>query len=79
MIYLASSLDEVDVEQQEFLQFLHDSSLFNCESQAIKQQIEANIQKLKKSKKYRTFRSKIYSGIAIILLPIGNVFERNCS
>ena len=58
----SSSLDGADVEQQEILQFLY-NSLYITLSQAIKEQIEANIQKLQKSKKYSPFAPKYIRGL----------------
>ncbi|MDY6899597.1 MAG: hypothetical protein SWZ49_16190 [Cyanobacteriota bacterium] len=58
----ATSLDEADVEQQEFLQFLH-QLLYTTLSQTIKQQVEANIQKLQKSKRYAPFAAKYIQGL----------------
>ncbi|MEM7553299.1 MAG: hypothetical protein AAF378_04230 [Cyanobacteria bacterium P01_A01_bin.84] len=59
-----SSLDQVDLEQQEFSQFLHEH-LYLTVNQAIKQQIEATIQKLKKSKKYAPFAAKYIQGLQL--------------
>ncbi|MEM6402942.1 MAG: hypothetical protein AAF757_22400 [Cyanobacteria bacterium P01_D01_bin.116] len=57
-----SSLDETDVEQQEFLQFLH-QLVYTTLSEKIKEQVEANIEKLQKSKKYRSFAAKYIQGL----------------
>ena len=58
----SSSLNEADLEQQDLLQFLH--QLLNTTlSQTIKQEVEANIQKLQKSKKYRSFVPKYIQGL----------------
>ncbi len=56
------SLDEVDVEEQDFLQFLHEH-LYLTLTQTIKQQAEANIQRLQKSKKYAPFAAKYIQGL----------------
>jgi hypothetical protein len=58
----SSSLDQADVEEQEFLQFLH-QLLYTTLSQTIKQEVEANIQKLQKSKKYGPFAAKYIQGL----------------
>lgn len=58
----AISLDETDIEQQEFLTFLH-QLLYTTLSQTIKQQIEANIQRLHNSKKYAPFAAKYLQGL----------------
>jgi hypothetical protein len=60
----SSSLDETDVEQQEFLQFLHEH-LYATLTQTIKQHIEANIQKLQKSKRYAPFAQKYIQGLQL--------------
>ncbi|BAY85948.1 hypothetical protein NIES267_54540 [Calothrix parasitica NIES-267] len=57
-----SSLDETDVEQQDFFKLFH-QLLYMTLSQTIKQQVEANIQKLQKSKKYRPFATKYIQGL----------------
>ncbi|MEL6459989.1 MAG: hypothetical protein AAFQ91_17340 [Cyanobacteria bacterium J06621_15] len=57
-----SSIDEADVEQQDFLKFLQ-QNLYTTLSQTIKQQVEANIQKLQKSKKYGCFAAKYIQGL----------------
>ena len=60
----SSSLNEADLEQQDFLNFLH--QLLNTTlSQTIKQEVEANIQKLQKSKKYRSFAQKYIQGLRL--------------
>jgi len=58
----AVSLDEADVEQKEFLTFLH-QLVYTTLSQTIKQQVESNIQKLQKSTKYRPFAAKYIQGL----------------
>ncbi|AFY58573.1 hypothetical protein Riv7116_6224 [Rivularia sp. PCC 7116] len=58
----AFSVDEVDLEQQEFLQFLH-LHLQTVLTQTIEQVIEANIQKLQKSKRYSPFAQKYIQGL----------------
>ncbi|MBV6626249.1 MAG: hypothetical protein KI793_25505 [Rivularia sp. (in: Bacteria)] len=57
-----ASLDESDLEQQEFLQFLH-QHLQTILTQAIEQVIEANIQKLQKSTRYSPFAHKYIQGL----------------
>ena len=60
----ANNFDEVDIEEQEFLQFLReylDSTL----TEAIKQEIAANIQELQKSKKYASFAPKYLRGLEL--------------
>ncbi|MEA5593191.1 hypothetical protein [Rivularia sp. UHCC 0363] len=59
-----SSLDSVTVEQQEFSQFLHEH-LDATLTQTIKQEVEANIQKLQKSKKYAPFAQKYIQGLEL--------------
>ncbi len=58
----SSSLDEGDLEQQEMLHFFS-KLLHTTLSEAIKEQIEANIQKLQKSKKYSPFAQKYIRGL----------------
>lgn len=58
------SLDESDVEEQDFLEFLHEH-LYLTLTQAIKQQAEANIQKLQKSKRYAPFAAKYVQGLQL--------------
>ncbi|MCP6761968.1 MAG: hypothetical protein NHB32_25190 [Fischerella sp. CENA71] len=58
----ADSLNEVDVEQQEFLQFLY-KHLYSILTEAIKQEVEANIKKLEKSNKYAPFADKYIQGL----------------
>lgn len=58
----SSSLNEADLEQQDFLKFLHDS-LQATLSQTIKQEVEVNIQKLQKSKRYQSFAQKYIQGL----------------
>ncbi|BAZ40706.1 hypothetical protein NIES4101_66670 [Calothrix sp. NIES-4101] len=58
------SLDEADLEQQEFSQFLYkhlDSSL----NEIIRQEVEANIKKLQKSNKYAPFADKYIQGLQL--------------
>ena len=60
----SDSLDEADIEQQELVQFLQkhlDSTL----TETIKQEAEANIQKLQKSKKYAPFACKYIQGLQL--------------
>ena len=57
-----SSLDEADIEEQEFLKFFH-QLLYTTLSQTIKQEVEANIQKLQTSKKYASFATKYIQGL----------------
>ncbi|MEO1432823.1 MAG: hypothetical protein AAFV71_27910 [Cyanobacteria bacterium J06633_8] len=57
-----SSLDEADLEQQEFLQFLY-QHLQTILTQTIEQVIETNIQKLQKSKRYSPFAQKYIQGL----------------
>ncbi len=58
------SLDEVDIEQQDFLRFLHEH-LYLTLTETIKQQVEANIQKLQKSNKYASFAAKYIQGLRL--------------
>jgi hypothetical protein len=58
------SLDEVDVEQQEFLDFLQ-KHLYTILSDVIQQQVEANIKKLQKSSKYAPFADKYIKGLQL--------------
>ncbi len=58
----SSSLNEADLEQQDFLKFLH-QLLYTTLSQIIKQEVETNIQKLQKSKKYAPFAQKYIQGL----------------
>ncbi len=60
----ADSLDEVDVEQQEFIQFLREH-LDSTLSETIFQQVEANIQELQKSRKYAPFAQKYIQGLQL--------------
>ncbi|MEO1374295.1 MAG: hypothetical protein AAFW70_08240 [Cyanobacteria bacterium J06635_10] len=60
----SSSLDEVDVEQQEFLKFLRED-IYSTLTETIKQQVQANIQKLQKSKKYAPFAQKYIQGLEL--------------
>ncbi|MEM9923241.1 MAG: hypothetical protein AAF915_05715 [Cyanobacteria bacterium P01_D01_bin.50] len=60
----SSSLNEVDVEQQEFLKFLRED-LYSTLTETIKQQVEINIQKLQKSKKYGPFAQKYIQGLQL--------------
>ncbi|BAZ09103.1 hypothetical protein NIES4071_09090 [Calothrix sp. NIES-4071] len=60
----ADSFDEVDVEQQEFLQFLQ-KNLYAVLSDVIQQQVEANIKKLQKSSKYAPFADKYMQGLRL--------------
>ncbi|MBE9212927.1 hypothetical protein IQ247_09530 [Plectonema cf. radiosum LEGE 06105] len=60
----SSSLDLVAVEEQEFSQFLKEH-LYTTLTQTIKQQVEANIDKLQKSKKYAPFAQKYIQGLEL--------------
>ncbi len=60
----SDSLDEVDVEQQEFLDFLQ-TQLYTVLSDVIQQQVEANIKKLQKSSKYAPFADKYIKGLQL--------------
>jgi len=60
----AESLDEADIEREEFLTFSRNSfksTLIN----AIEQEIEANIQRLKNSKRYAPFAQKYLQGLEL--------------
>ncbi|MEM7553543.1 MAG: hypothetical protein AAF378_05500 [Cyanobacteria bacterium P01_A01_bin.84] len=59
-----SSLDEVDIEQQEFLQFLY-NNLYSNLADKIQQEVEANIKRLQKSKRYAPFASKYIQGLQL--------------
>ena len=58
------SFDEVDVDQQEFLQFLY-KHLHAVLSDTIQQVVEANIKKLQKSNKYAPFADKYIRGLEL--------------
>jgi hypothetical protein len=58
------SLDEADVEQQEFLQFLH-KNLYAVLNDIIQQEVEANIKKLQKSSRYAPFADKYIPGLEL--------------
>jgi hypothetical protein len=58
------SLDEEDVEQQEFSQFLREH-LDGTLSNIIQQEIEASIKKLQKSKNYALFADKYIEGLRL--------------
>ncbi|MEB3216754.1 MAG: hypothetical protein VKN72_11055 [Nostocales cyanobacterium 94392] len=60
----SSSLDLVAVEEQEFSQFLKEH-LYTTLTQTIKQQVEANIDKLQKSKRYAPFAQKYIQGLQL--------------
>ncbi|NJM20968.1 MAG: hypothetical protein HC836_20985 [Richelia sp. RM2_1_2] len=60
----SSSVDLVAVEEQEFLQFLK-QHLDTTLTQTIKQEVEANIDKLQKSKKYAPFAQKYIQGLEL--------------
>lgn len=60
----ANSFDEVDAEQQEFVQFLREH-LDSTLSQTIKQEIETNIQQLQKSRTYAPFAQKYIQGLQL--------------
>jgi len=60
----SSSVDLVTVEEQEFLQFLKEH-LDTTLTQTIKQEVEANIDKLQKSKKYAPFAQKYIQGLEL--------------
>lgn len=61
---LPNNLNEVDVEQQEFLEFLHQE--FNLAlNQAIDQEIRNSITQLEKSKKYAPFAQKFIHGLQL--------------
>jgi hypothetical protein len=58
------SIDEEDVEQQEFLEFLQ-RQLHTVLNEVIQQQVEANIKKLQKSSKYAPFADKYIRGLEL--------------
>ncbi len=60
----SSSLDEGDLEQQEFLVFLQEH-LYSTLTEAISQEVEAHIQKLQKSKRYAPFAQKYIQGLQL--------------
>ncbi|AKG24374.1 hypothetical protein [Calothrix sp. 336/3] len=58
------SIDEEDIEQREFLQFLH-QNLYLILSEAIQQEVTANIKKLQQSQKYAPFADKYIPGLQL--------------
>lgn len=73
-------LNEIDIEEQELSQFLREH-LDSALAQAIKQECEANVQRLQKSRKYAPFAQKYIRGLqlyyqdAITLEEIAPVLE----
>ena len=61
---LVDSIDEVDVEQREFLEFLQER-LYTVMSEVIQQQVEANIKKLHHSSRYAPFADKYIKGLQL--------------
>jgi hypothetical protein len=58
------SHDDEDVDQQEFLEFLH-QHLHTVLSDIIQQEVTANIKKLKKSSRYKPFADKYIQGLQL--------------
>ncbi|MEC4816051.1 MAG: hypothetical protein SAK29_22685 [Scytonema sp. PMC 1069.18] len=60
----SNSVDEVDLEHKELLEFLQ-KQLQLALKEAIAQEVQANITKLTKSKKYEPFAQKLISGLQL--------------
>lgn len=70
----SDSLDEAELEQQEFLDFVSEQ-LYSSLAEAIKQQIEANMKKLQKSKKYASFAQKYIYGLYLYYSKVMSLKE----